>query len=236
MAYLEALHRTCLPDSDAGKGAGASNGSLDDANSSARSNSPHPLHTTLLLQCYTKLKDVDKLRQFILGGEGAVATFDVATAINVLRVTNAELALALARKHQEHDWVFRILLEECEGDEGMLEDAMLYMLGLPAVQVVAQLQRWGKTLVEFLPDQVTDLLAALCTGCYRPLSLPSDGDGDGAAFGSSSQGDGVDDTQCDCKPEDFVHLLVNHPRHLRAFLEVMLRSSRQTRQWWGTLS
>ncbi len=44
-------------------------------------------HTTLLLNCYTKLKDVDKLDQFLRGSGAADSTpslnFDVETAVKV---------------------------------------------------------------------------------------------------------------------------------------------------------
>ena len=44
-------------------------------------------HTTLLLNCYTKLKDVDKLDQFLRGSGAADSApslnFDVETAVKV---------------------------------------------------------------------------------------------------------------------------------------------------------
>ena len=44
-------------------------------------------HTTLLLNCYTKLKDVDKLDQFLRGNGAADSApslnFDVETAVKV---------------------------------------------------------------------------------------------------------------------------------------------------------
>lgn len=44
-------------------------------------------HTTLLLNCYTKLKDVDKLDQFLKGssatGTSPSLNFDVETAVKV---------------------------------------------------------------------------------------------------------------------------------------------------------
>lgn len=42
-------------------------------------------HTTLLLNCYTKLKDVDKLDQFLRGTDGANLPFDSETAVKVTR-------------------------------------------------------------------------------------------------------------------------------------------------------
>ena len=47
-------------------------------------------HTTLLLNCYTKLKDVDKLDEFLRGSGAAGTTpslnFDVETAVKVLSI------------------------------------------------------------------------------------------------------------------------------------------------------
>ena len=79
-----------------------------------------PDHTTLLLNCYTKLKEDDKLRRFIQGekkgGDGAVGgaggddeddevNFQVDTAISVLRDADyLDDALHLAQKHREHEW------------------------------------------------------------------------------------------------------------------------------------
>ncbi len=45
-------------------------------------------HTTLLLNCYTKLKDTEKLNQFI---RSESISFDVKTAIRVLREVPAPL-------------------------------------------------------------------------------------------------------------------------------------------------
>jgi vacuolar protein sorting-associated protein 11 len=88
-----------------------------------------PDHTTLLLNCYTKLKEDDKLRRFIRGERGAdessragiasgagggsgpleddedEVNFQVDTAISVLRDADyLEDALYLAQKHNEHEW------------------------------------------------------------------------------------------------------------------------------------
>ena len=261
-----------------------------------------PLHTTLLLNCYEKLMDVEKLERFLLqgnttaraahggggggdagggaggsdGSDATTARFDAVNAIQVLRSSYPELALELARREQLHDWYFRIRLEERQlagigasassdhatsaqyaagGFGGMnvsggmalqaasieeeaLEDAMAYLLGLPFDIVVTQLQRWGKTLVEYLPDEMTDLLSALCTGCYDPLpelsedgcAVSGDGDDDAAAAAVRS------DEPQKCAPELFVHLLVNHPRHLRRFLEnIVAAAAEEKRQTSATV-
>ena len=85
-------------------------------------------HTTLLLNCYTKLKDIEQLDAFVAVSdsvcvctcvrvcvcvmcgvcvmqEGHSSTFDVDTAIQVCRQANYHRhALALAKKYQNHNW------------------------------------------------------------------------------------------------------------------------------------
>jgi hypothetical protein len=59
-------------------------------------------HTTLLLNCYTKLKDVSRLDQFIKADTDL--NFDLETAISVCRQAGYfEHAVYLAEKFQEHD-------------------------------------------------------------------------------------------------------------------------------------
>lgn len=60
-------------------------------------------HTTLLLNCYTKLDHRDKLKEFILA-EGRELDFDIDIAIQVCRRTSTEDALLLAKKYEKHNW------------------------------------------------------------------------------------------------------------------------------------
>lgn len=76
----------------------------------------NPHHTTLLLNCYTKSKDVQKLNDFIkvsyffarapqLTVQRPELNFDVETAIRVcLQANYDEIALALAKNHRAHHW------------------------------------------------------------------------------------------------------------------------------------
>lgn len=68
-------------------------------------------HTTLLLNCYAKLKDTSKLDSFIKApGE---LKFDLDTAIAMCRQGGYfEQAAFLATKHGEHDMVVSILVED----------------------------------------------------------------------------------------------------------------------------
>jgi vacuolar protein sorting-associated protein 11 len=68
-------------------------------------------HTTLLLNCYAKLKDIKKLDDFIKSpGE---LKFDLDTAITMCRQGGYyEQAAYLAMKHGETDLVVDILIED----------------------------------------------------------------------------------------------------------------------------
>lgn len=68
-------------------------------------------HTTLLLNCYAKLKDIDKLETFIKSPGDL--KFDLDTAISMCRQGGYfEQAAYLATKHGEHEMVVDILIED----------------------------------------------------------------------------------------------------------------------------
>lgn len=68
-------------------------------------------HTTLLLNCYAKLKDIEKLEHFIK--QPGELKFDLDTAITMCRQGGYfEQAAYLAKKHGEHDLVVDILIED----------------------------------------------------------------------------------------------------------------------------
>ncbi len=111
--YLQALHKAGLANAD---------------------------HTTLLLNCYTKLKDVQKLDEFIKVNTPSIAfhhshsssiprvqtdsewKFEVETAIKVCRQAGYhDHALFLAKKHSQHDWYLKILLEDLKDYDNALD-------------------------------------------------------------------------------------------------------------------
>ncbi|CAK9180414.1 unnamed protein product [Ilex paraguariensis] len=98
-------------------------------------------HTTLLLKCYTKLKDVDKLNVFIKG-EDSVGEhrFDVETAIRVCRAANYhEHAMYVAKKAGRH---------ECHAG--------------------VTVKKYGKIIVEHKPLETIEILMRLCTEDGEP--------------------------------------------------------------------
>ncbi|KAI7892158.1 uncharacterized protein EV154DRAFT_543373 [Mucor mucedo] len=116
-------------------------------------------HTTLLLNCYTKLKDVSRLDQFIKTDTDL--NFDLETAISVCRQAGYfEHAVYLAEKFQEHDMYLDIVIE----DTKKYDTALAYIKKLGPYEADRNLQKYSKTLLTHLPHETTHLLIELCTG------------------------------------------------------------------------
>ncbi|KIJ34675.1 hypothetical protein M422DRAFT_263241, partial [Sphaerobolus stellatus SS14] len=124
-------------------------------------------HTTLLLNTYTKLKDVSQLDSFIkveshkTSGNKDELPFDLQTAIRVCRQAGYfEHASYLARKYERHEDYLRIQIE----DAGNYKDALTYVRKLGPEAAQSSLVRYGQSLLAHLPDETTALLIDLCTG------------------------------------------------------------------------
>ncbi|XP_067935416.1 vacuolar protein sorting-associated protein 11 homolog isoform X2 [Watersipora subatra] len=153
-------------------------------------------HTTLLLNCYTKLKDEDKLDEFILKKDrNNEVTFDIETAIKVLRQADYHgHALQLAQKHSRHEWYLKIQLENIK-DFGA---ALKYMQDLSFSEAENALKKYGKVLIQALPQETTSLLKRLCLGEYIATQR--------------------------ARPDEFIHIFVMNPTQLTEFLEAMISS------------
>ncbi|TPX36028.1 hypothetical protein SmJEL517_g01773 [Synchytrium microbalum] len=153
-----------------------------------------PDHTTLLLNCYTKLRDARKLYEFIRGADGVGgANFDVETAIRVCRQAGYhEHALWLAEKHGQHDLYLAIQVEDLK--EYSL--TVRYLATLSPIEATRALKRYGTLIVKEMPKQVADLLVKLCTS----------------------------NTTTNTNPEQFIHLFVGRPEWCIEFLERVLDS------------
>ncbi|XP_021845729.1 vacuolar protein-sorting-associated protein 11 homolog [Spinacia oleracea] len=153
-------------------------------------------HTTLLLNCYTKLKDVDKLNYFIKSEDGGEHKFDVETVIRVCRAANYhEHAMYVAKKAGRHELYLKILLE----DLGRYDEALQYISSLNPSQAGVTVKEYGKILIEHKPKETILILLKLCTEEGKPAKkdtltmLPS--------------------------PVDFLNIFVHHPKSLMDFLE-----------------
>jgi vacuolar protein sorting-associated protein 11 len=151
-------------------------------------------HTTLLIDCFTKMHADEKLRNFI--GYNATnlyrtkkpLTFDVQTAIVVLRDADyASEALFLAKKHGQHLAYIQIQLEVLEN----WEEALYYVKNISLSDAGTALKIYGKLLLNKLPRETTDMLKEMCTRKDENNKL-----------------------HC----EKFISLYVNHPFELKRFL------------------
>eukprot|EP00794_Sanderia_malayensis_P012216 gene12216-13473_t len=195
-------------------------------------------HTTLLLNCYTKLKAIDKLSDFIQSDKEL--NFDVETAIKVCRQAGYFThALKLADKFNQHDWYLKIQLEDIKN----YKNALKYISNLNFVQAEANLKSYGKTLMNEEPDETTDLLKRLCSD-YKPVSTKStervieDADrtdtDTSIVFGLKGITDLAHKTAAmvvsnseplilRAKPDEFIHIFVHKKQKLVEFLEYVIK-------------
>ena len=118
-------------------------------------------HTTLLLNCYAKLKDTDKLEAFIKSG----TNFDLETAISMCRQGGYyDQAVFLAKKNSEHELVIDILIE----DSKKYEDALDYIWRLAPEMAYPNLMKYARVLLEHCQDDATQIFIDYYTGQYRP--------------------------------------------------------------------
>ncbi|KAM5438168.1 Vacuolar protein sorting-associated protein 11 [Microsporum canis] len=120
-------------------------------------------HTTLLLNCYAKLKDTEKLDSFIMApGE---LKFDLETAIAMCRQGGYyEQAAYLATKHGESDMVVDILIE----DSKKYPEALRYTWSLEPDLAYPNLMKYARVLLEHCPEQTTKLFINYYTGKFQP--------------------------------------------------------------------
>ncbi|KAK7475894.1 hypothetical protein BaRGS_00032862, partial [Batillaria attramentaria] len=165
-------------------------------------------HTTLLLNCYTKLKDVSKLDEFIMTKDREV-DFDVETAIKVCRQAGYHRhALSLAEKHEKHEWYLKIQLEDIRDYQA----ALTYIARLDFQAAENSMKQYGKVLMAEAPQETTELLKRLCTD-YKPTNQPL-----------------VDQTSLEgavpriqhANAEEFIHIFVKNSAQLTQFLEHMV--------------
>ncbi|XP_077221969.1 vacuolar protein sorting 11 [Tasmannia lanceolata] len=159
-------------------------------------------HTTLLLNCYTKLKDVEKLDVFIKSEDGVGEhKFDVETAIRVCRAAGYhEHAMYVAKKAGKHEWYLKILLEDLD----LYDEALQYISSLEPMQVGVTVKEYGKTLVEHKPVETITMLMRLCT--------------DNGELSQKKSSNGIQISMLP-SPVDFVNIFIHHPESLMDFLE-----------------
>lgn len=145
-------------------------------------------HTTLLLNCYAKLKDVEKLEEFIKSPDDL--KFDLDTAISMCRQGGYyDQAAYLARKHGEHELVVDVLIE----DSKRFAEALAYIWRLEPEVAYSNLMKYATVLLQHLPKDTTQLFIDYYTANFRPKkdaivipNAPSSGGGIGMGLGVAS--------------------------------------------------
>lgn len=123
-------------------------------------------HTTLLLNCYAKLKDEKKLEEFIKQADEGLK-FDVDTAIAMCRQAGYfEQAVYLAQKQEQHGTVVSILVENLE----KIDDALIYIRSLDPESAYVNLMRHARIFFRREPTKTKDLFIEYYTGRFTPRS------------------------------------------------------------------
>ncbi|KAJ3178282.1 Vacuolar protein sorting-associated protein 11 [Irineochytrium annulatum] len=194
-------------------------------------------HTTLLINCYTKLKDMARLDVFIKGGAVATsgaasaASFDVETAMRVCRQAGYhEHALWLAKRFSRHEGCLMILVEDLK----RFREAVEYVSSLQARDQEEMMKGYGHVLVTEMPEMMTEVLVKLCTVPAvpaRPKTSHGTEEEDEpvgvmASLSSLASRPSVATPAGIAgrisNPESFLHLYVNRPDWCVRFLEKVL--------------
>lgn len=113
-------------------------------------------HTTLLLNCYTKLKDEQRLNSFLMEGN---VEFDVDTGIKVLRQSGFyKQALELCKKHSKHEDYLKIQLDHLND----YSESLNYIQKLDDHSAVLNLKKYGKLLMANIPEKTVEFLKIIC--------------------------------------------------------------------------
>jgi hypothetical protein len=104
-------------------------------------------HTTLLLNCYTKLNDLDHLNEFIDISDA----FDAETALIVCRNSGYHhQALRIASKFDQHDWFVKILVEDLH----QYDEAIAYLQHIPESILKVVISKYGYVLSTERPEKM----------------------------------------------------------------------------------
>lgn len=117
-------------------------------------------HTTLLLNCYTKLKDVNMLDKFIRSSSPSEWSFDVEAAIKVCRSAGYfKNALYLAEHFLLRELYLKIQIKDLQN----YSDAIEYISKLEPSIAEKELKKYGYALINENPVEMTYVLILLCT-------------------------------------------------------------------------
>ncbi|RXG51486.1 Vacuolar protein sorting-associated protein 11-like protein [Armadillidium vulgare] len=180
-------------------------------------------HTTLMLNCYTRLRDNEKLDNFIKEGD---MDCDVDLGIKVCRgAAYYDHAMALASKHGMHHRYISILLEDKKDYQATLK----YISTLNFEDAKENVIRYGSSLLQHIPDEMTEFLVTLCTD-YKPLGQPIIKE-----HQKSLNSFLTPEEPIFADPEDLEYLLIGHSEVTIAFLEKVMQFRPLSKNLYTTL-
>ncbi|CRL06847.1 CLUMA_CG019552, isoform A [Clunio marinus] len=154
-------------------------------------------HTTLLLNCFTRLDRTQELKAFLKNYKQN--NFNIDVAIRVCRKSCIDEALELAKFNNKHEYAVEILIEDMK----LFSESIDYISRLTYDDAEMSLMKYGNILMEKCPTKMFELLKKLCTDyivkkCDEPERDPDD---DLFAYRNGGFMDREPAT-----PEDFIHL------------------------------
>ena len=172
-------------------------------------------HTILLLNCYTKLKDEERLDNFIFKKDKREALdFDVDIAIRVCRQAGYNShALSLAKAHKRHATYLQIQLDDLSN----YDEALEYISTLSFEDAEKNVIQYGGTLLQNLPEKMVPFLKILCTN-YRSTNDPI------VSEEEMVHGEVNISTHKFSNPDNFLHHFYKKSNEAIEFLEHMTRA------------
>ncbi|XP_053681436.1 vacuolar protein sorting-associated protein 11 homolog [Anopheles nili] len=174
-------------------------------------------HTTLLLNCFTRLDRTTQLKEFLKNDQKS-NLFDIDVAIKVCRdASYVDEALQLAKAHGKHDACLSILTEDME----KYDDALSYVESLSCAVAERSIKRYGSVLLAKCPTRTIALLKKLCTE-YATNSEATQGKDALTVADLLTDLNLNGHTQTQGNPEQFIHLF-DDTELLIDFLEHLVR-------------
>lgn len=169
-------------------------------------------HTTLLLNCFTRLDRIQELKSFLENYKQN--NFDIGVAISVCRKSCIDQALDLAKFNNQHDYTITILIEDLK----LYNDAIDYISELAYNDAERNIIKYGNLLMKEVPSKLVTLLKKLCTDyiakkCDETTADDNDMTEINSFFNESEHG----------SPEDFIHFF-DDSKQLIDYIEYLIRN------------
>lgn len=156
-------------------------------------------HTTLLVNCYAKMKDSKRLGCFVDNFE-PTPSLSPETVVRILRQSKfIQEALKLGEKFQLFRWVFLIEVEDKRNVEAAIESAQIRIKSDDKI-VMECLIKYGRVLLQSQPEKTCQLVKDIVT---RRVSMNGD-----------IRGSGID-------AEELVNIFIKNPNEMLNFLEFL---------------